>query len=36
VPPVILIHDDLHLSEAQVGPSGLPMVLFAGAAISGC
>ena len=34
VPPVIpLIHDDLHLSETQVGIlSGLPMVLFAGAA----
>ena len=31
VPPVIpLIHDDLHLSETQVGIlSGLPMVLFA-------
>jgi CP family cyanate transporter-like MFS transporter len=37
VPPVIpLIHDDLHLSETQVGVlSGLPMVLFAGAAIAG-
>ena len=37
VPPVIpLIHDDLHLSETQVGIlSGLPMVLFAGAAIAG-
>ena len=37
MPPVIpLIHDDLHLSETQVGIlSGLPMVLFAGAAIAG-
>jgi CP family cyanate transporter-like MFS transporter len=37
VPPVIpLIHDDLHLSETQVGTlSGLPMVLFAAAAIAG-
>jgi CP family cyanate transporter-like MFS transporter len=37
VPPVIpLIHDDLHLTETQVGIlSGLPMVLFAGAAIAG-
>jgi CP family cyanate transporter-like MFS transporter len=37
VPPVIpLIHDDLHMSETQVGIlSGLPMVLFAGAAIAG-
>jgi CP family cyanate transporter-like MFS transporter len=37
VPPVIpLIHNDLHLSETQVGVlSGLPMVLFAGAAIAG-
>lgn len=37
VPPVIpLIHDDLHLSETQVGVlAGLPMVLFAGAAIAG-
>src|SRR5580765_2454066 len=37
VPPVIpLIHADLHLSETQVGIlSGLPMVLFAGAAIAG-
>ena len=37
VPPVIpLIHDDLRLSETQVGVlSGLPMVLFAGAAIAG-
>jgi len=37
VPPVVpLIHDDLHLSETQVGIlSGLPMVLFAGAAIAG-
>ncbi len=37
VPPVIpLIHHDLHLSETQVGIlSGLPMVLFAGAAIAG-
>jgi CP family cyanate transporter-like MFS transporter len=37
VPPAIpLIHDDLHLSETQVGIlSGLPMVLFAGAAIAG-
>jgi CP family cyanate transporter-like MFS transporter len=37
VPPVIpLIHDDLHLSETQIGIlSGLPMVLFAGAAIAG-
>jgi CP family cyanate transporter-like MFS transporter len=37
VPPVIpLIHDDLHLSETAIGVlSGLPMVLFAGAAIAG-
>jgi CP family cyanate transporter-like MFS transporter len=37
VPPVIpLIHDDLHMSETQVGIlSGLPMVLFAAAAIAG-
>jgi CP family cyanate transporter-like MFS transporter len=37
VPPVIpLIHNDLHLSATQVGIlSGLPMVLFAGAAIAG-
>src|SRR4029077_444367 len=37
VPPVIpLIHADLHLSEPQVGIlSGLPMVLFAAAAIAG-
>jgi len=37
VPPVIpLIHDDLHLSETEVGIlSGIPMVLFAGAAIAG-
>ena len=37
VPPVIpLIHADLHLSETQVGIlSGLPMVLFAAAAIAG-
>jgi CP family cyanate transporter-like MFS transporter len=37
VPPVIpLIHNDLHLSPTQVGIlSGLPMVLFAGAAIAG-
>src|SRR5262245_65810798 len=37
VPPLTpLIHDDLHLSETQVGIlSGLPMVLFAGAAIAG-
>jgi len=37
VPPVIpLIHDDLRMSETQVGIlSGLPMVLFAGAAIAG-
>src|SRR5882757_11101187 len=37
VPPVIpLIHADLYLSETQVGMlSGLPMVLFAGAAIAG-
>ena len=37
VPPVIpLIHDDLHLTETEVGIlSGLPMVLFAGAAIAG-
>ena len=37
VPPVIpLIHDDLHMSETQVGIlSGLPMALFAGAAIAG-
>jgi CP family cyanate transporter-like MFS transporter len=37
VPPVIpLIHDDLHLSQTQIGIlAGLPMVLFAGAAIAG-
>jgi MFS transporter, CP family, cyanate transporter len=37
VPPVIpLIHDDLRLSETLVGVlTGLPMVLFAGAAIAG-
>ena len=37
VPPVTPnIHDDLHLTETQVGIlSGLPMVLFAGAAIAG-
>ncbi len=37
VPPVIpLIHDDLKMSETQVGIlAGLPMVLFAGAAIAG-
>src|SRR4029453_16269098 len=37
VPPVIpLIHDDLHMSQTEVGIlSGLPMVLFAGAAIAG-
>ena len=37
VPPVTpLIHDELHLSETQVGIlTGLPMVLFAGAAIAG-
>ena len=37
VPPVIpLIHLDLHLSQTQVGIlSGIPMVLFAGAAIAG-
>jgi MFS transporter, CP family, cyanate transporter len=37
VPPVIpLIHDDLGMSETQVGIlSGLPMALFAGAAIAG-
>jgi MFS transporter, CP family, cyanate transporter len=37
VPPVTpLIHDNLHLSETQVGIlTGLPMVLFAGAAIAG-
>jgi CP family cyanate transporter-like MFS transporter len=37
VPPVIpLIHSDLHLSQTQVGIlTGLPMVLFAGAAIAG-
>ncbi len=37
VPPVMpLIHADLRLSETQVGIlSGLPMVLFAGAAIAG-
>lgn len=37
VPPVIpLIHADLHMTETQVGIlSGLPMVLFAGAAIAG-
>jgi CP family cyanate transporter-like MFS transporter len=37
VPPVIpLIHDDLSLSETQVGIlSGLPMAMFAGAAIAG-
>jgi CP family cyanate transporter-like MFS transporter len=37
VPPVIpLIHADLHLTETEVGVlSGLPMVLFAAAAIAG-
>jgi CP family cyanate transporter-like MFS transporter len=37
VPPVIpLIHLDLHLTKTQVGIlSGIPMVLFAGAAIAG-
>src|ERR1700681_92942 len=37
VPPVIpLIHDDLQMSETQVGIlSGLPMALFASAAIAG-
>jgi CP family cyanate transporter-like MFS transporter len=37
VPPVIpLIHADLHLSQTQIGIlAGLPMVLFAGAAIAG-
>jgi CP family cyanate transporter-like MFS transporter len=37
VPPVIpLIHDDLRLSETAIGVlSGLPMLLFAGAAIAG-
>jgi CP family cyanate transporter-like MFS transporter len=37
VPPLIrLIHDDLHLSETQVGIlSGLPLVLFALAAVPG-
>lgn len=37
VPPVIpLIHDDLRMSETQVGIlSGLPMALFASAAIAG-
>jgi CP family cyanate transporter-like MFS transporter len=37
VPPVIpLIHADLRMSETQVGIlAGLPMVLFAGAAIAG-
>ncbi len=37
VPPVIrLIHDDLHLTETQVGIlSGLPLVLFALAAVPG-
>jgi CP family cyanate transporter-like MFS transporter len=37
VPPVIpLIHNDLHLSETQVGIlTGLPMILFACAAIAG-
>lgn len=37
VPPVIpLIHADLRMSETQVGIlTGLPMVLFAGAAIAG-
>ncbi len=37
VPPVVpLIHLDLHLTETQVGIlTGLPMVLFAGAAIAG-
>ncbi len=37
VPPVIpLIHDDLRLSETQIGIlSGMPMALFAGAAIAG-
>ena len=37
VPPVIpLIHLDLHLSKTEIGIlSGIPMVLFAGAAIAG-
>jgi CP family cyanate transporter-like MFS transporter len=37
VPPVIpLIHLDLHMSKTEVGIlSGIPMVLFAGAAIAG-
>lgn len=37
VPPVLpLIHDDLHLSEKMVGAlSGLPILLFALAAVSG-
>ena len=37
VPPVIpLIHADLDLSKTQIGIlTGLPMVLFAGAAIAG-
>jgi CP family cyanate transporter-like MFS transporter len=37
VPPVIpLIHDDLHMSETQVGIlAGLPLVMFASAAIAG-
>lgn len=37
VPPVTpLIHADLHLSQTQIGIlTGLPMVLFAGAAIAG-
>src|ERR1043166_1699699 len=37
VPPVIpQIHEDLHLSETEVGIlTGLPQVLFAGAAVAG-
>src|ERR1700719_3204039 len=37
IPPVLpLIHDDLHLSEAQVGLLiGLPLGLFAAAAVPG-
>src|SRR6185437_13999491 len=37
VPPVIpLIHDDLHLSQTQVGVlTGLPSMLFAFAAVPG-
>ena len=37
VPPLIrLIHDDLHISETEVGIlSGLPPVLFAVAAVAG-